>query len=70
MSHLAPQKSGHFRLSTFRPMPAHAATKRGVELRRLLVQHAHRDYVVDRPQLRNAEHDRLFQVLQTLEAAL
>jgi DNA ligase (NAD+) len=45
------------------------ATVRAAELRALLQQHAHRYYVLDAPQIPDAEYDRLFQELQALEAA-
>jgi len=37
-------------------------------LRRQLQHHAHRYYVLDAPEIPDAEYDRLFQALQTLEA--
>nr|MDP2192256.1 NAD-dependent DNA ligase LigA [Rhodoferax sp.] len=43
--------------------PAHIA-----QLRRALHQHAHRYYVLDEPTIPDAEYDRLFQELQTIEA--
>jgi len=43
---------------------AHAA-----ELRRLLRHHAHRYYVLDAPEIPDAEYDKLFAELQALEAA-
>ena len=43
--------------------------KRAAELRALLNQHAHLYYVLDAPQIPDAEYDRLFQELQALEAA-
>jgi DNA ligase (NAD+) len=46
-----------------------AATARAAELRTLLQHHAHRYYVLDDPQLPDAEYDKLFQELQALEAA-
>ncbi|MBP6252349.1 MAG: NAD-dependent DNA ligase LigA [Rubrivivax sp.] len=45
------------------------ATVRAAELRALLQQHAHRYYVLDAPQIPDAEYDRLFQELQAIEAA-
>ena len=42
---------------------------RAAELRTLLQHHAHRYYVLDAPQIPDAEYDRLFQELQSLEAA-
>lgn len=41
---------------------------RAAELRRLLHHHAHLYYVLDAPQLPDAEYDRLFRELQALEA--
>src|SRR5512140_3869673 len=38
-------------------------------LRELLHHHAHRYYVLDAPEIPDAEYDRLFQELQALEAA-
>ena len=45
--------------------PAH----RAAELRALLQQHAHQYYVLDAPQIPDAEYDRLFQELEAIEAA-
>lgn len=42
---------------------------RAAELRTLLHHHAHRYYVLDAPEIPDAEYDRLFQELQALEAA-
>jgi DNA ligase (NAD+) len=42
---------------------------RAAELRALLHEHAHRYYVLDDPQIPDAEYDRLFQELQAIEAA-
>ncbi|MEO3692440.1 NAD-dependent DNA ligase LigA [Roseateles paludis] len=42
---------------------------RAAELRRLLNFHAHAYYVLDAPEIPDAEYDRLFQELQALEAA-
>ncbi len=42
---------------------------RAAELRALLHHHAHRYYVLDAPEVPDAEYDRLFQELQALEAA-
>ncbi len=50
------------------PVPD-AAASRAAELRALLSRHAHRYYVLDDPQIPDAEYDRLFQELQALEAA-
>ena len=49
-------------------MPSPPAT-RAAELRALLHHHAHRYYMLDAPQIPDAEYDRLFQELQALEAA-
>jgi DNA ligase (NAD+) len=38
-------------------------------LRELLHHHAHRYYVLDAPEIPDAEYDRLFRELQQLEAA-
>lgn len=42
---------------------------RAAELRALLQQHAYRYYVLDEPQIPDAEYDKLFQELQALEEA-
>ncbi len=42
---------------------------RAAELRRVLHHHAHRYYVLDDPEVTDAEYDRLFQALQALEDA-
>jgi DNA ligase (NAD+) len=42
---------------------------RAAQLREALHHHAHRYYVLDDPEIPDAEYDRLFQELQTLEAA-
>jgi DNA ligase (NAD+) len=42
---------------------------RAAELRALLHHHAHRYYVLDAPEIPDAEYDRLFRELQALEAA-
>lgn len=42
---------------------------RAAELRALLQHHAHRYYVLDAPEIPDAEYDRLFRELQALEAA-
>ncbi|OYT99894.1 MAG: DNA ligase (NAD(+)) LigA [Burkholderiales bacterium PBB1] len=47
--------------------PEHA--RRAAELRALLQQHAHSYYVLDAPQIPDAEYDRLFQELEAIEAA-
>lgn len=46
------------------PSPA----ERAAELRALLHHHAHRYYVLDEPEIPDAEYDRLFQELQAIEA--
>ena len=51
------------------PSPPAAATRRAAELRALLHHHAHRYYVLDAPEIPDAEYDRLFQELQALEEA-
>lgn len=48
---------------------ATAAAERAAELRALIRQHDHRYYVLDAPQIPDAEYDRLFQELQAIEAA-
>jgi DNA ligase (NAD+) len=45
------------------------AAQRAAALRALLQHHAHRYYVLDAPELPDAEYDRLFQELQAIEAA-
>jgi NAD-dependent DNA ligase len=51
-------------------MPArHHAAARAAELRALLHHHAHRYYVLDAPEIPDAEYDRLFQELQAIEDA-
>lgn len=45
------------------------AADRAAELRALLQHHAHAYYVLDAPELPDAEYDRLFQELQALESA-
>jgi len=45
------------------------AALRAAELRRQLHHHAHRYYVLDAPEIPDAEYDRLFAELQALEAA-
>ncbi|MEK8052088.1 NAD-dependent DNA ligase LigA [Ideonella sp. DXS22W] len=46
-----------------------APAERAAALRTLLQHHAHRYYVLDAPEIPDAEYDRLFQALQALEAA-
>lgn len=55
----------------FQPAPASPdeARQRAEELRRLLHHHAHLYYVLDAPQIPDAEYDRLFHELQAIEAA-
>lgn len=43
--------------------------RRAAELRAQLHHHAHRYYVLDAPEIPDAEYDRLFQELQAIEAA-
>ena len=50
-------------------MSSHDPAARAAELRRQLHHHAHRYYVLDAPEIPDAEYDRLFQELQALEAA-
>jgi DNA ligase (NAD+) len=49
--------------------PPEADLARAAELRALLHHHAHRYYVLDAPEIPDAEYDRLFRELQALEAA-
>lgn len=49
--------------------PLSAVATRAAELRALLHHHAHRYYVLDAPEIPDAEYDRLFQELQAIEAA-
>ena len=51
------------------PDKAAASARRAAELRALLHHHAHRYYLLDAPEIPDAEYDRLFQELQALEAA-
>ena len=46
-----------------------AASERAAELREQLQRHAHLYYVLDAPQIPDAEYDRLFQELQAIEVA-
>ncbi|HET9050253.1 MAG TPA: NAD-dependent DNA ligase LigA [Candidatus Dormibacteraeota bacterium] len=50
-------------------MTAGAVAERAAELRALLEHHAHRYYVLDDPEIGDAEYDRLFRELVDLEAA-
>ncbi|HXH63536.1 MAG TPA: hypothetical protein VNG95_05080, partial [Gemmatimonadales bacterium] len=45
------------------------AAARAAELRRVLERANHAYYVLDRPEISDAEYDRLFRELQALEAA-
>jgi len=49
--------------------PVSAASQRAAELRAQLHHHAHQYYVLDAPELPDAEYDKLFAELQALEAA-
>jgi DNA ligase (NAD+) len=49
--------------------PTPAPAQRAAELRATLQHHAHLYYVLDAPELPDAEYDKLFQELQALEAA-
>jgi len=49
-------------------MADHELSRRAAELREQLRYHAHRYYVLDEPQITDAEYDRLFQALQSIEA--
>ena len=48
---------------------AEDAAARAAQLREQLEYHAHRYYVLDAPEIPDAEYDRLFTELQALEAA-
>lgn len=50
-------------------VPSNDPATRAAELRALLHEHAHRYYVLDDPQIPDAEYDRLFKALQDLEDA-
>ena len=52
-----------------RPEPAENPAQQAADLRAQLHRHAHLYYVLDAPELPDAEYDRLFQALQALEAA-
>ncbi|MDE2370535.1 MAG: NAD-dependent DNA ligase LigA [Burkholderiales bacterium] len=52
-----------------RRMAAPEPTRRAAELRALLNHHAHRYYVLDDPEVPDAEYDRLYAELQAIEAA-
>jgi DNA ligase (NAD+) len=49
--------------------PMNEPAERAAELRALLQHHAHQYYVLDAPQIPDAEYDRLFRELQALEEA-
>ena len=51
------------------PAPSDVPAERAAELRRQLNHHAHRYYVLDAPDIPDAEYDRLFHELQAIEAA-
>ena len=51
------------------PRKTEPAGVRAAELRSLLRHHAHRYYVLDAPEISDADYDRLFQELQTIEEA-
>jgi DNA ligase (NAD+) len=50
-------------------MSASSPARRAAELRAQLQHHAHQYYVLDAPEVPDAEYDRLFQELQAIEAA-
>jgi len=50
-------------------MPEAAPAGRAAQLRALLQHHAQRYYVLDAPEIADAEYDKLFQELQAIEAA-
>jgi len=50
-------------------LPPLSDAQRAADLRALLQHHAHRYYVLDAPEIPDAEYDRLFRELQALEAA-
>jgi DNA ligase (NAD+) len=54
---------------TIRRMPAPDPAQRAAELRALLHHHAHLYYVLDAPEIPDAEYDRLFAELQAIEEA-
>jgi DNA ligase (NAD+) len=51
------------------PEASESAVQRAAELRRALHHHNHRYYVLDDPEITDAEYDRLFRELQALETA-
>jgi DNA ligase (NAD+) len=58
----------HMALDSLPPAPQTSADRAAL-LRQQLHHHAHRYYVLDAPEIPDAEYDRLFAELQTLEAA-
>ncbi len=52
-----------------KPLADQPTAGRAAELRRWLQHHAHRYYVLDAPEVPDAEYDRQFAALQTIEAA-
>ena len=58
-----------FDLFSADPTPVGPDLQRVQELHRLLHHHAHRYYVLDAPEIPDAEYDQLFRELQSLEAA-
>jgi hypothetical protein len=58
----------HMALDSLPPVPQ-AATDRAALLRQQLHHHAHRYYVLDAPEIPDAEYDHLFAELQALETA-
>ena len=55
-------------MSSISPISDSAAAQRAAELREQLHYHAHRYYVLDDPELPDAEYDKLFRELQAIEA--
>lgn len=51
------------------PQEVRSPAERAAELRTALHHHAHRYYVLDDPEIPDAEYDRLFQALQAIEEA-
>jgi hypothetical protein len=65
------KKKGKSRISTT-PMtlsqaPIHTAAAEITKLRQELIYHSYRYYVLDDPDISDAEYDRMFRKLQTLE---
>ncbi len=50
------------------PVTGHAAAARALELRKQLEYHNHRYYVLDTPEIPDADYDRLFRELQDIES--